>query len=372
VAVSEPQIQLKPNPALTVRRGSVVMQGSGKSLLDYATFSELYQPCAMMAPAVATSPGLAFINAARGTARCASLRAKGLLSSSTLAEQGTEALTLMQDYGYQPESVLLHPAYWAVYTHITAVHYAMAYARSSVRDNLCGFSFAPTDANGNVIPLASTALAQLFGTSSGSVTTGGINLVNNNNPGGPLLDGGSVSPSTGLVDYNIDGAICMRELVTGNSVAARQAQASIAELQVTGNLHGKPAIIVSGRSDALVPVSAASRPYFGMNKIAEGASSKLSYIEVTNANHVDIFATLGFDNILIPLAPYFNQAMDAMYNNLKSGAALPPSQLVRTVPRGGTPGAAPAITAANVPPISNTPAAANLITFSNNTVTIPD
>jgi hydroxybutyrate-dimer hydrolase len=45
---------------------------------------------------------------------------------------------------------------------------------------------------------------------------------------------------------------------------------------------------------------------------------------------------------------------------------------VRTIPRGGTPGAAPAITAANVPPISSTPATGDLITFSGTTVTIPD
>lgn len=42
------------------------------------------------------------------------------------------------------------------------------------------------------------------------------------------------------------------------------------------------------------------------------------------------------------------------------------------VPRGGTAGAAPAITAANVPPIATTPAAADAIAFANNTVTIPN
>jgi len=51
---------------------------------------------------------------------------------------------------------------------------------------------------------------------------------------------------------------------------------------------------------------------------------------------------------------------------------LPPSQLVRTIPRGGVPGAAPAITAANVPPILANPAAGDRITFSNNTVIVPD
>ena len=41
-------------------------------------------------------------------------------------------------------------------------------------------------------------------------------------------------------------------------------------------------------------------------------------------------------------------------------------------PRGGTPGSAPLITTANVPPISAAPATANQITFSGNTLTIPD
>ena len=53
-------------------------------------------------------------------------------------------------------------------------------------------------------------------------------------------------------------------------------------------------------------------------------------------------------------------------------AALPASQVLRTVPRGGTAGAAPAITAANVPAIAATPSAADAIAFSGTTVTIPD
>jgi hydroxybutyrate-dimer hydrolase len=45
---------------------------------------------------------------------------------------------------------------------------------------------------------------------------------------------------------------------------------------------------------------------------------------------------------------------------------------VRTVPRGGTPGAAPSITAANVPPIAAAPATDNLITMSGMTLHVPD
>ena len=70
---------------------------------------------------------------------------------------------------------------------------------------------------------------------------------------------------------------------------------------------------------------------------------------------------------------YRNAAeIDRMYAHLTTGAPLPPSQVVRTTPRGGTPGQAPQITLANVPAIAQTPAAGDVITFANNTVTIPE
>jgi hydroxybutyrate-dimer hydrolase len=74
----------------------------------------------------------------------------------------------------------------------------------------------------------------------------------------------------------------------------------------------------------------------------------------------------------VPLHLYFNRALDLMWAHLTERQPLPPSQVVRTTPRGGTPGAAPALTAANVPPIQLAPAAADRITFSGNTLTIPD
>ena len=221
-------------------------------------------------------------------------------------------------------------------------------------------------------------LARIFGTSNGVPPNSSINIVNDNDKlNGPILDGISVSPSTGLNDYNIDGAQCLRSLFTGTDANAQRVQTGISEVKRTGNLRGKPAIIVHGRADTLIPPAFTSRPYFGANKIVEGAASKLSYIEVTNAQHFDSFVGTpsvfaGYDSRLIPLHVYFLRAMDAMYANLKSGTALPGSQVVRTVPRGGTAGSAPQITAANVPAIAATPAAADAITFANNTVTIPN
>ena len=61
-----------------------------------------------------------------------------------------------------------------------------------------------------------------------------------------------------------------------------------------------------------------------------------------------------------------------MYAHLKTGAALPPSQVVRATPRGGVPGAAPMITAGNVPAISAAPLVADQIGFSGTSIAVPN
>ena len=184
--------------------------------------------------------------------------------------------------------------------------------------------------------------------------------------------------STGTQAANLDGALCLRNLLTGADAASQSLQAGIRQTLRTGNLQGKPALIVQGRNDALLPVNHGSRPYLGLNAKVEGGSSKLSYIEVMNAQHFDGFIDLvpGYDTLFVPLVLYEQRALDAMYANLKNGTPLPPSQVVRTTPRGGTPGAAPAINAANLPNFTSTPAAGNRISVSVSggvaTVSVPN
>ncbi len=60
----------------------------------------------------------------------------------------------------------------------------------------------------------------------------------------------------------------------------------------------------------------------------------------------------GFDTRFIPVHYYNIQVLNLMWVHLKNNAPLPPSQVVRTVARGGTPGSAPALTTANLPAIS--------------------
>ncbi len=375
VAVAEPVLELTPIAGLAITRGTTTIVAGGKTLYDYFTFANLYQPCAALSARAAGSPGAALLPAALSTSRCTSLKAKGLLNASTLGDQAEESLDKLIAAGWQPESNTLHSSHYRLAVPPVVATYANAYGRFRVEDNLCGFSYASTDAAGKPVALAAASLAQIFGPFNGVGLSSGINIVNNLSPGGALVDLTSLSPSTGTADLNLDGAVCQRNLWTGTDANAVRLQNGVRETLRSGNLRGKPAIIVAGRSDTLIPVNFNARTYFGANKIVDGAS-KLVYIEVTNAQHFDAFidnaALPGYDSTLVPLHYYFIQAMDRVFANLKTGAALPPSQLVRTTPRGGTPGAAPAITTANVPAISSTPAATNLITFSNNTVTIPD
>jgi len=377
LAVSEPQVQLQPGGNLIVKRGSVTTTGTGRPLYDYFTLANLLQPCAALSSAATGSPGAAFINVTLATNRCASLKAKGFLTGATTADLATDAMNQLIAYGWQPESNLLQASLYglSVSTSI-AMTYSNSYGRFSVKDNICGLSLGATDATSKPTALGAAALAQGFGTSNGVPPTIGINIINNDAPGGPLNSPASISPSTGVLDYNIDAAVCQRNLWTGSDALAVRVQTGIKEVYRTANLRGKPAIIVHGRNDGLTPVSFTSRPYYGQNKIVEGPTSKLTYIEVTNAQHLDTLidnaALPGFDSMFIPLHYYFIKAMDAVYANLTLNVPLPPAQVVRTVPRGGTPGSAPLITTANVPPISSAPAAANQITFSGNTLTIPD
>jgi hydroxybutyrate-dimer hydrolase len=331
VAVSEPNVSL----------------AGVRSLLDYTTLLNLYLPCASLA---ATSAPLNTVPQVLREARCASLAKKGLLKAADPAE----AQRILLDYGFLPDATLVLPSHYTLYVpQSISLAYASGYGRFSVADNLCGYSYAATAVSGDnaAQPVAASGLELSFATSNGIPPTGGVNMVNNLSPGGAREDRLSISPSTGARDMNLDGALCLRALVTGSDDKARRVQAGIAETHLTGNLRGKPTVIVNGRADAILPPNFASRAYFARNKAVE-PGSRLHYYEVTNAQHLDVLNGVpGFDSRFLPLHVYFIQALNLMWDHLKSGGGLPPSQVVRTRPREQKDGKTVPIAAANVPPI---------------------
>jgi hydroxybutyrate-dimer hydrolase len=379
VAVSEPQIQMPAGAVVRVERGGAALTTIAKPLYDYTTQANLLQICASQAPSVAGAPGAAFIVAPWAAARCAALAARGVITGTTLAERAEDALARLQAYGWEPEAAILHASHAAFeISSAVSITYANAHSRASVTDNLCGYSFAAASNLGAVIPGVPAQVATMFATGNGIPPQASPNVavINNNSVGGPARDIFSVSPSTGVQDYNTDGAACLRDLLTGLGAPATALRSGIAETTRTGRLGGKPTLIVHGRADALVPVSHTSRPYAALSRSVD-SGSRLSYIEVTNAQHFDGFIGLpavlpGYDSRYVPLHVYLVRALDAMYAHLTTGAALPASQVVRTVPRGGTAGAAPALAPSNLPPIATTPAAGDAITFDGSTIRVPN
>ena len=375
VAVGEPNVNPKFTSRFTIVQGAnPPFAAHSRPLIDYITLVNVFQGCANALPAYVTAP-LNVLNPP-GAPRCDSLHAKGLLTSTTTADQAAEAQAIINNFGILPEQNLVQPGYWfAFVSQSISVTYANAYGRFSVLDNLCNYSLGATTA-GVPGPLAPAAEAQIFGTSNGIPPTSGVNLINNAAPGGPKEDRVSTP------DQDLDGALCLRSLARGRNAvtgaplsqpAAGQAHRiaeGVEDIIASGDLHRVPAVFVTGRNDGILPPNFTSRAYFGLNNVVEGSVSPLRYYEVTNAHHLDSFNQFaGYNTMFIPLHRYFIQAMDLMYDHLRHGHPLPPSQVVHTTPRG--PGAPP-ITATNVPPIAAAPAPGARITFTGGQVRIPD
>lgn len=395
VVASEPVTEMPTSSGYGIEFGGVAVAAYGKTLADFTTYGNLYQPCAALASDAALTEasifnyiGLAGMTA-RATARCDGLAAKGLVSGADTAARAQDALNKLRAYGWSRDSDQMHNAHYALGNGpILSAMYPVSYGRFAVDANVCNTSFAAVNATGVPVAVSPTALAQSFATANGTSNGTPVAVVYNDSVGGAKSWQFAVSPSTGVADFGLDNALCQRALVTGvdpvsgaaltassqpSKAQSDAVRAGIAEVLLNGNLRGKPAIIVSGRSDALIPVNNNSRAYAAYNRVVEGAASQLRYIEVTNGQHFDGFLPFtGFDTRFVPLHPYFNQAMDAMMAHLKSGSALPPSQVVRTTPRGGLPGAAPALTAANVPPFVAAPAAGNQIGFAGTSISVPN
>ncbi len=386
VAVSEPNVTPIYNPSFSIVQGDAEpLFNHSLSLADYGTLLNIYQSCANAAPENANAP---FVLPQFGVIPCSVLHNKGLLQSTTLAEQSTEAQKVINDYGILHEQNIVQPSHWNIsIPQAIAVNYPNSHGRFSVAKNLCGYSFAAVDDNNRPTELPAVVHNEYFSRSTGIPPVAGIVLVNNNSLGGASENTVSISPSSGQFDQNIDGALCLRTLVTGvdvldenNNISKQQKryhrriQKGIHQIRATGKLRGKPAIFVTGRSDGILAPNHSSRAYFGLNKLTDH-SSRLHYYEVVNAHHLDALnAFPGFNNRYVPLHHYFLESLDLMFDHLKNGTTLPASQVVRPIPRGlGTDNSVSDLEiAVHLPAIAAKPHAQNLIEFKDHQVRIPD
>jgi hydroxybutyrate-dimer hydrolase len=374
--VSEPNAQPRPLDGLAIRQGSgAALTQVGRPLYDYATEFYLLQPAAVLAPADPASP-LAALNPAQrplweqwaeGLAR------HGLVRGETLEERARDARRLLETSGMLPEALeggALNVQFglWPA----IAVAYASAHGRLPVDEPPCGVGYAATDAALKARPLTAEELARLAADGSGVPPTGGVQLV------AEVPGAGGLFASFGSLEL----ARCFRGFATGQwpeggalpgplAALSERVRAGMDEVRMTAALGGKPVIVIHGRRDALIPVNHTSRAYYARHR-ALGESS-LRYYEVEHGQHFDAFIPLlpGYSAAFVPLQPHLLAAMDLMDRHLRGGAPLPPSQVVRSRPRGVAAQGVEPLEARHLGAVGDA-LGANAIGFEARTLLVPD
>ena len=396
VVVTEPGISPRAG-AFTIQFGSnPPFAPGGRSLYDAFTLMGVYAACAAVSPTLTGTPafGVQPLGAPGGALqnRCASLKDRGLVSGDTLAEQSASALAVLRRNGYAPGQDWGIP-FWEVVNIWRSFQqsYSASYGRFAVWENVCDVSFGATDATGRPAPVAEAVAKRLFADGTGAPVFGALSLIADGAQNGPIAENQAVSRSTSRADLNLDGALCFRYLATGDrsllaaldtpsraraDAARARVRQGMREVQATGRLRGRPALLIQGREDANVFPNWLPRPYYALNQVEEGPRSGLRYIEVTPAQHGDanistFFLRPGAGAQFAPLHFYLLDGLDRMWEHLTRGTDLPPSQVVRAVPRGLQP-----YSAANVPSLlprpSLAPNAGDQITFANGVLWVPE
>ena len=338
IVVSEPQIQPSPRPDLTILdRGAP--QVHGRSLYEVLAVMNLFADCAS-----GTAPP--------NVLRCGALKERKLLTAETPSEQQADARAMIHRLGILPDADPLM-AWHAGTAHLWRVltpTYAHAYARASAADHLCRMSFGAAGPEG-VTPWTAAARAGAFATGNGLAGSAGLTVLNDT---GSTSTNELAPTTTHEAELRrVDAAICLRDLMARDAL-----RAGIAEVRASGDLRGRPTLIVHGRMDGLVPPNHASRAYLGLNRLVEGSKSGVRYVEVVNGNHFDAVAGAPGFSALVALHGYLNAGIAAMLDHLgKAKTPLPDSQVF----------AATAVTC----PIPMQPAPANRITMEGATLTIP-
>ncbi|MBI0153544.1 3-hydroxybutyrate oligomer hydrolase family protein [Gilliamella sp. W8128] len=373
VAVN-PQIQ--PNPditSLSIQNKTSARSLKYNSIPDYATLAALYIPCAI--PAIEPNKSdnnvpyaLKYLYSQN---RCDALKKAKLLTTGT----PKEALDKLHDYGWRPEMEIQLPYFYYKESIAFPYQYISSYGRFDVTENMCDYSVASTQQDrlynfGEVMPLKEVNFSEIWSLSNGHLPiwadkdVTAIDLVVNKDIVSPRRAWYSSSEIENQIDYGIKGAICLREKITEKRVID-----GLKQVQATGNLNKIKTFIVHGQNNVKQLIDHTSRPYVALNSAVEGKESQLRYIEVENASYLD--GKSPFDNTLLAIDYYGEDAIEWLWANLTNNTTLPESQIIRTKPRGGSIGQAPQATIENLVPITQKPDINNLIILEDKKIALP-
>jgi hydroxybutyrate-dimer hydrolase len=344
-AVSEPNVLVAGSTeGLSVSSEGRVIHAPGRSLLDYGTDHFLWQPAALATGLPSGAPFAAAMAAAAPTLQqwCLDLARAGLLPQATLPEQAAFAREQLLAGGARSEALDLGGFnvggfMWPGMSYA----YAMAYARLLLGETSFGVRFAATDAAGQPCALRGDELARAWCDASGIAPTLGINALAPKVPGGAEVNvnGGTVGLALQFRALAaVDSVAALASVADGETDVEASAlrvrvQQGLQEATMTGQLDARPVVIVHGRADALIQVNHSSRAYYAL-ACSQGATG-LRYYEVLHAQHFDGYLGLpGMGERYVPLNAWLEHSLELVDANLREGQALPPSQVIRSSPRG--------------------------------------
>ncbi|MCX8578245.1 hypothetical protein J3U35_02215 [Gilliamella sp. B2717] len=345
-----------------------------KSIADYSSYASLYIPCAI--PAIVAKHKTITIPFADkylySQNRCDALKKENLLTKGT----PEEALEKLHSYGWTPSMDIQLPYFYYKETIGLPYQYISAYGHFDVTDRMCGYSVASTQQNpinyqGKVASLHEVTFQQLWSFATGHLPiwltddSTALALVNNEDAYSPRSDFFSGSDNKKAIDYNAKGAICLYKKLTHPRV-----KFGINQVSASANLHGTKTLIVHARHNVKQLPDYTARAYVALNSQVEGNASQLRYYEIENTSYLD--GTYPFDNSLLPIDYYGEDAMEWLWFHLTNHASLPESQVVRAKARGGKIGFAPQLTENTLVPISQTPNQKDLITTENGKIILPN
>jgi hydroxybutyrate-dimer hydrolase len=378
-------VALAPNAIVSGRTSGVAIAYGRRrladaeiALYDYTSLHYLYQPCAVLAEADPAAPFFAATQASRARLEqwCTDLQAAGVLPAGPAGLAAGAARDELLAAGLLPEGLRLgHFNLVAnLWPGITAC-YAWAYTRRAPWDPPVGVTFAATDAVGRVRSLTEEEAAALWADGNGIPPTEHISLVIRG------ADGERRAANEGSSQLALAYAperVLVRArpgpegLPAGRAALLAAVHAGQQEVVMTARVGNRPVIIIHGRADSLMPVNHTSRAYYAVNQRDRGDRDELRYYELEHGHHFDANLALpGFADAYVPMQPWMLRGLDAVYQRLTAGAVLPPSQVIRSRPRGCAGGLVPPLAEAHLGALRMNPGA-DAIGFSRGVLTVPD
>ena len=308
--------------AVVAGEPNVYVDGHGsRALYDYTTEAALLMPCALLDLPAESLPQPPLLEPLRPfwQARCASLKAAGVIEGADTAAQARSAHDRLRAAGWSEQALIAGTAsagfdLWRA----VAVTYASAYGRHGIGEHPCGFAFSAQNPDFSPRPATDAERGSWWSDASGIPPGNGV---------------GILDPKLAPPDLTLAGLQCLRGLYTGQEPAARAVQAGIGATRALPPRAGLPVLVVHGMDDGLVPEAFSSTPYLAAARAA--GRQDVRYWQVRNAQHFDAF--LGFPAYgarYAPLLPYVHAALDRVWAHLEGQCSLPADAVIEARGRG--------------------------------------